>query len=799
MLLALCVIVNAAAEPPPDSSGTISGMVIDASSDRPVLSANVVVHALADSSVVTGGITDQSGTIAISGVPPGRYFIRFGMIGYEAKATPPFVIDDHHRHLNLGTVALTPAAVSLDEVLVAGERSLYSSSFDRKVYNADKDIMSKAASVSELLQSVPSVAVDIDGTVSLRGSTNVRIMVDGKTSALMDKSSAVVLEQMPASSIDKIEVITNPSAKYKPDAEAGIINIVTKKNSAPGINGDFGGNAGNQDRYNANLRINCNPGAFNAFGTYAIRKDSRNRISSDNRRQVDSSGAVTRVIQGIGSYARPLSHLAGAGVEFKASRSMTLSLSANYQLTNFTRTDENDQALFADDGSLLNRYARLRDDAEYEREFSATGSFERRFTGPEDRLRVEYTYSNSPEQEDNHYSNIQSLPVAPETFDNILITNGDRRSQVSAEYTSAPDDQTSIEAGYSGEFNRNDFDFEAAGFDAVLRRFVPDRARTNRFLYEENINAVYLTFGHAFGNLGFQGGLRAEYAGTAGNLVTMDSTLEKEFFNLFPSLHLSYRLSPAADLQLSYSRRIHRPETEDLNPFPEYRDPRNYTAGNPNTLPEYIHQVEFGCQFQNDRITAVPALYFRKTLNRFTTLTTSLNDTLLLTTRGNLASDQSGGLEIVLSANLGMLTAHWSGNAFLQEIDASNLGYAGTRSTTSWSSNLTLGAGVGESSRMQVNANYHSVRLTPQGEISPGYVVNTGFRQDFMERRLSLIVTVADIFKSLKRELTLTTPVLDRNSMNTRDARIIYVGVTYHFGIQPKKSEDEPLKYDDKI
>ena len=780
--------------------GTIKGSVIDKGTNRPLEFVNTVLHKRADSSIVTGKATDKEGKFSIGDVPSGEYFVKFSLIGYRERRTPYFKIDSTHKHLNLGTVGLIATTVNLDEVLVSGEKSLFENSFDRKVYNVDQDIMSKAGSASELLQNVPSVTVDMDGNVSLRGSSNVRIMVDGRTSALMDKNSAIVLEQMPANSIEKIEVMTNPSAKFKPDAEAGIINIVTKKNTSSGINGDFGVNVGNQDRRNANLRINYNPGAFNIFGSYSIRKDTRNRISTDNRRQVDSTLTTTFYNQNNGSYASPLSHIAATGIEYHPDGLNTVSLSGNFLQNSFTRTDENDQTLLAADQSLLNRYVRKRHDDEYEKEYGLTGSYEHIFQNRDHKLRLEYNFERSPEQEDNHYTNIYSVPSSPNSFDNILITNADKRNQVTAEYTNPLNEESELEAGYSGEFNNSDFAFDIANFDPGRNLFVADGSRTNHFLYDENIQALYLTFKRSFGDFGFEAGVRAEQATTKGTLVTLDSTIDNTFFNLYPSVHLSYKLSKAEDLQLSYTRRVHRPETDDLNPFPEYRDPRNYTSGNPKTLPEYIHQIEFGCQFQNDQITILPALYYRNTLNRFTTITRAVNDTLLVTTRGNLSSDQSGGLEIVLSADFGgFLTAHWSGNAFVQQIDATNLGFSGKKSTTSWSSILTLSANLGETSRMQVNANYNSIRLTPQGETSPSYVINTGFRQDFLDKKFSLVLTVADVFKTLKRELTLNTAALDRDFLNRRDAQIFYVGLTYHFGSQPQKTKEEPLKYDDNI
>jgi outer membrane cobalamin receptor len=223
-------------------------------------------------------------------------------------------------------------------------------------------------------------------------------------------------------------------------------------------------------------------------------------------------------------------------------------------------------------------------------------------------------------------------------------------------------------------------------------------------------------------------------------------------------------------------------------------------AGNPKLLPEYIHSVEFGCQFQNELISVLPALFYRYTYNRATTVTRFLNDTTLLTTRENLSNDQSGGVELIVSATLGnLLSANWSGNGFYDQIDATNLGYTGRKSIVTWTSAFTCNINLTKSSRIQINSNYNSARLTPQGEFSPSYVVNTGVRQDLMEGKFSLVFTAADIFKTLKRQLDLNIPQLLQTVTNTRDSRIFYLGFTYHFGTPPKKMKEEQLHYDDNI
>lgn len=418
-----------------NSLGTIRGTVIDDSTESPLEFVNVVLRMKGDSSMVTGKVTNQAGKFDFIDVPAGEYFITFNLVGYKTKKTRPFLIDAQHKHLNLGEISLVATEVSLEEVLVTAEKPLYGASIDRRVYNVDQDLMSKAGSASEVLQNVPSVQVDIDGNVSLRGSSNVLIMLNGRTSPLMKKNSATVLQQMPASSIERIEVITNPSAKYKPEGTSGIINIVLQKNASLGINGNIVGNAGNQNRYNGNIRLNYNPGSLNIYGSYGVRRDNRNRINTDNRQQTDTTSTLTFYNETLNSYARPLSHIFSLGTDYRFNDENQFGISGDYFYNSFTRTENADKLLHNSDRVLINQYSRNRIDDEFEKEYSFTGFFEHNFPKEDHTLRFEFNAARAPEEEDNRYTNVYLLPVAPNGYDNTLIKVVDNEKQLTLEYS----------------------------------------------------------------------------------------------------------------------------------------------------------------------------------------------------------------------------------------------------------------------------------------------------------------------------------------------------------------------------
>jgi outer membrane receptor protein involved in Fe transport len=779
-------------------NGVVSGIVKADSTNRPLEFVNVILLNHSDSSIVTGTVTDSKGKFQISNVPPGDYFLTYSLLGFKEIHPSIFKIDSKRPTVNIGTALMTETAVSLGGVTVTSQRVTFNTAIDRKVFNVQQDIMAKTGTASDLLQNIPSVQVDIDGVVSLRGSANVLMLINGKPSPLMAAATrAEVLQQMPASSIERIEVITNPSAKYKPDGTSGIINIVLKKDVNTGWNGNLTANAGNRNRYNFTVGANYNPGDFNVFGSYSFRQDDRNNYSTDARLQPDSiTNRPDTYNNNSRSLSRPLSHIASLGVDYRVDENDKLGLSGHYRYRGFTRNDISSYFLTSNN-TVTNDYDRQRVDYEFQREGGLNGFFQHNFDGEDHKLRFEFNASQSPEQEDNHYTDVIRFPASLLTYDNTLIKNTESNQQLTADYTYHFAEHSTFEAGYDGEFIKRDMDFYGEYFDPTQLRFIKDVQKTNRFIYNETFHAVYGTYEKTFGSLSVLGGLRAEGSFVRSDLVTGDSIIANNSFNLYPTLHLAYKISEFAEWQLNYSRRVNRPEGDDLNPFPEYQDPRNLRSGNPRLKPEYINSIEFGWQWQNDNITLVPSLFYRNRYNGFTTVIRALNDSTLLTTHENLSSDQSAGFEFVLAGNAGgLVSANLSANAFYEQIDASNLGFGNKKSTVSWSGTLNASVNLSKSTMVQINSNYRSVRLTPQGENRPSFVLNMGLRQDVLEEKLSIIATVSDLLNTLKRKTDLNTAWLTENVVSTRDSRIVYLGLTYHFGAPAKKSRDKALQYE---
>jgi hypothetical protein len=318
-------------------------------------------------------------------------------LGYEEKQSANFEIDDRQQTVDFGKISLKESALSVGDMTVTSQRTTFVNTIDRKVYNVQQDILSKTGSASDLLQNIPSVQVDIDGTVSLHGSENVLILLNGKPSPLMGKNRAEVLQQMPANSIERIEVITNPSAKYKPDGTSGIINIVLKKEVGTGLNGIASINTGNQDRYNGSINLNYNPGKYNIFGSYSIRLDQRNSFTTDRESNIDTTihQIIGHHIEDGKSYSRPLSHIVALGLDYHLDSSNSFGISGNYRYRSFTRTES---IKMTDDGNdiTIKDYDHLRYDPEYEKEIGGSAYFQHNFDGEDHKLRAEFNISHEP-------------------------------------------------------------------------------------------------------------------------------------------------------------------------------------------------------------------------------------------------------------------------------------------------------------------------------------------------------------------------------------------------------------------
>lgn len=790
LILALALAVVARAQKP--DTGGVTGTVTDQSSSRPIEFAAIVLKD-ATGKAVQRAATDAKGIFVFEAVPFGEYRIDYGLIGGDSQHTDGVKIDAQHRAVKLGVLTLTADAVQMQKLEVSAKKEAFYNSIDRKTYNVGKELQSLNGSASDLLQNVPSVDVDIEGNVSLRGDSNVLILVDGRTSAMMGANRAAVLQQMPADGIEKIEVITNPSAKFRPDGTAGIINITMKKKQNLGYGGSIRATVGNDSRYNLGLTANYNPGKYNIFGSFNVRQDDRQRTTQDTRSHLDvATGQFLGTTQYTVEHQRPLSLVGQVGVDYKISPEDKIGASVRYNHRRQVRDSNERDTSYSPAGVVLSDYNRLRVDPETEEDLEFSANYHHAFAAEGRELNFDVKRSISPENQHNDFSNVYRTPVASTTFDRILFTPRQRNTELTAEYIHPLGEDAKIESGFELQINHNDFNHYGANLDPATSLWVTNSQLTNYFVYDQTINAGYATYAKSLGKFGFLAGLRLEDVRTDANQVTGNIREKNDYFRAYPSLHLSYDPREHHQLQANYSHRVHRPDNEDVNPYPTFVDPFNLRAGNPKLVPQETHSIEAGYQYKNGDTSYLATLYYRNSYHGFTQVTRYISSTTLLTTEENLAKSQSGGLELAATRTFGpKLSINFSSNTAYNEINASNLGYGAKKSAYGFGAKLNATYHATKTDLFQLNSNYNARRLTAQGYRLPTFVANVGWRHDLANKKTALILTMSDVFNTQKEESKIDTPILHDDRINRRSSRLIFMGVIYNFGKVSKKSKDE--------
>ncbi|MGH7956313.1 MAG: TonB-dependent receptor domain-containing protein, partial [Opitutaceae bacterium] len=689
--------------------------------------------------------------------------------------------------------------VQLQKFEVTARQQQFYNSIDRKVYHVGKDVVSTTGSVSDLLQNVPSVQVDVEGNVSLRGDTGAEILINGKPSAMLGRNRAAALEQMPAGEIERVEVITNPSAKFRPDGTAGIINLVMKRERAPGYSGTVRASVGNHERYNAALNLGFNPGRHTLHGSASLRHDTRPYFEDEDRSRFDDDGnPLGSTLQQSTTERRSLSRFVRLGADFKPDDATRIGASIDYDDRESTR-NVTQRSLSRDAAGTVSRdYDRLRTGDERDGDIEFAFTFEKSFSGRDHELSAELRLGKADEQEDNRFTNRFRTPAGSILIDTTGVRTTEEDTDLSIDYVRGFGAEAKLELGYEGEREQSDVDFRAADVDALTGAVIPDLRRTNRFLYDGTIHALYATYGRPFGRFGILGGLRLEQAIIDTQEVTTGRAGTNRYSSVYPSLHLSYRLNAAHQLQLSYSHRVNRPDEDELNPFIQYDDPFNLRAGNPALVPEDVHSVEAGYHYDHNDTSYLASIYARRRENGFTEVTRVLDANTLLTTDENLATSQSLGLELGATTRIKkQLALNFSASAYHQEIDAANLGFAGRRSTMAWNAKLNTSWEATDRLLVQLTTGYSARRLTAQGERHPSHITNLGLRYDLKDKRTSLVLTVSDLFRTLRDRTTLDTPLLKGDVTRRRSSQVIYIGLIYNFGRAGKK--DQKLEFDEAL
>lgn len=749
---------DASADVVPGNDGRIEGSVYDPGTKAPVEFANVVVYDPQDSAMITGGLSDADGNFHLKDIPVGNYYMTVHFIGYNKKVISNLEITPKQKHIDLGTIELLLTAVELTAATITADKMAVEYKLDRKVINVDQDLDAAGNSAVEILEKAPSIRVDISGDVYLRGSSNFTVLIDGKPSVL---TGSEALQQIPASTIENIEIITNPSVKYDPDGTAGIININTKKNKLDGLAGVINATAGTGDKYATDLSLNYKTGKFNILG--GVEWNDRQFPWTQTQQRQTNSGDTTRFKDsfGDGGWMRDGFKLRGS-VDFNQDEKTSYSLGGEYGTFGFGMDNYMHIHEYSEPGSG-NRYYINDDKRRWTRDYySLNGSFRKAFDRKGQNLTLYGQYNNRDGSEvqdktefdtDADWNSIDQFPLLLRAVE----AGPSQQVRFESDYTHPLGASGKMETGYHFRWGKEDETARTETWDYDRGEWLEDEYYYKESKYRRSIHAVYGIYSNSWKTLEYQLGLRGEYTYREVTVVNTDETSLVDRFDYFPSLHLSNRFNDKNQVMASYSRRIERPRGYYLEPYETYLDEDTRRIGNPALLPEYTDSYEMGYLRTLEKGNVSADVYYRKTDNKITTIQTVDPSTgILYYTYENINLDKAMGVEGAFMYDFTKwFNLNLSGTFYNYVLEDKTSIENGTKSSNNWDVRAITSFKLPTQTRVQLNLSYDSPTVAAQGNREENYYMDFTIRQDLLKKQLNITFKVDDVFAT-RREVTET-------------------------------------------
>ena len=783
---------------------TVTGKVIDKDNGQPLEFATLVLQSVEDPNNVTGGITDTEGKFEVQ-APAGRYNIRVEFISYKTYEVKDRMLRGRN---DLGTIALNLDVSTLEAVEVTGERTTVEIKLDKKVYNVGKDLTNAGATISDALNNVPSVAVDVEGGISLRGNQNVRILINGRPSALAGFGSTDALQQLPADAIEKIEVITSPSARYDAEGTAGILNIVLKRDKTLGFNGTVQLNGGYPERFQATSNLNYRTKKFNFFNTIGYRyRNSPGRALNDNVYNPGSSN-FERITEDRDWDRTSKGFNLNIGTEYFITEQTSVTASFFTRLSDGVDLTTNINDRFYADGTF-DQSVSTEEENEEDRSYQTSLNFRHNFDEDGHNLTVDLQYSVDKEDVNTP---IEERIFAPRDSlirdDDVFEIQEQNDYLVQADYVLPIGENARFEAGYRGSFENSETDYLLQGLqlDPTLPDFgevVVNFGLTNTFNFEQNINAFYTQYGNKFGKFSFLAGLRLENTQLIGSVdfnenevaFPFDPNFDKNFLGLFPTANLTWEFEENENITLGYNRRINRPRSWQINPFPSQSSRTNIFQGNPSLNPAYANTFDLGYLKRWDKLTLTTSVYYQRETDSFEWITeetgevTSDNIPILRRTPINLSSEQRyGGEAAVLWNPSKWMRINTSANVFRFVKDGEYNGTDFGASNLSWFARMNAKVTLPGKIDWQTNAFYRGPSENAQSRTEGVFTLNLAFAKDIFNDNATISFNVNDLFNSGVRRSVSETPRVTSTSETQWRVRQFQVGFVYRFN-QTKRQQ----------
>ncbi|MBP6055429.1 MAG: TonB-dependent receptor [Cytophagaceae bacterium] len=768
------------------SKGKLSGQVIEANSTSPIPFSSIRIQTANPVKLITGAIANDKGEFSIE-VAQGIYDIIIESVGFEAQTLKQVQIS---KSTALGQIQVKASTKTLAEVTVKGQKASMELALDKRVFNVGTDAANKGATAAEILGNLPSVQVSGEGGISLRGSENVRILIDGKPSTLVGINGSSGLQSLQGNLIDKVEIITNPSARYEAEGMAGIINIVLKKNQNQGFNGAIETTLGYPENFGGTAIINYRKNKLNFFLNYGLfyrRTPGRGNLYQEvytgeqtNYLQQTSQNNVTGLVNNI-----------RGGADYFFNDKTILTGSYIFRSTHVRRiTDFNYVDYRKSLSSIYSNTYRQQDEKETEPNAEYALTFKKSFAKKGKEFSADLRYLDYWEQSDQVYTQKSQYADGTAFPENTLVQKAlndeyERQWILQADYTNPLGKDGKIETGLRTSFRdmTNDYTVTQQQADGGFS-VIP--GLQNIFVYNENISAAYLILGNKKNKFSYQFGLRGELTDIQTELKQTQEKNPRNYSNLFPSAHFTYAFNPNSSFQLGYSRRVRRPTYNELSPFVTFSDNRNFFSGNPNLNPEFTNSFDLGHLKYFDAGSLSSSVYYRYTTGKIDQIRTVDSQGFSKSLPQNFADQQSMGIELTSSFNVSKnYKADLSFNGFRAVIDASNINANYLVDTYSWfvrhTSRIKLGAGIDA----QVRANYEAAQKTAQGKRGQIAWMDLSATKDVMQGKGTLSLNVLDVFNSriMRMETNGTTFFTNREMQG----RLRQINITFNYRFNTTK------------
>jgi outer membrane receptor protein involved in Fe transport len=776
---------------PPE--GILKGVIIDSRSGVPMEYANVVLFSMRDSSIVAGTVTAIDGTFTMEKVPFGRFYLIANFIGFNKITINDIKITPKEKVLDIGQIKLEPSSANLEGVEISAEKQHIEYQIDKKVVNVSQDVMAQGGTAVTALENTPSVQVDIEGNVSLRGSSSFTVLIDGRPSVLTGSDA---LQQIPASTIEKIEIITNPSAKYDPDGVAGIINVIMKEQKQRGFNGVANASIGTKDKYSADVLLNYRVSKFNILGgiDYQNHNFGGNRESRQETYQNDttsfrySTGSRTHNRGGYG---------VKAGADYFISKATTLSVLGRLGFYKFDGGGNSSMRLFTDP-LTINQFKHTSSDSKRDGGyFSGNLNFQHKFDDLGHQLDVTSFYSkrsgDDTEDQDEYFTDSVWNKIDDQPYLVRTTENSDQTElRLKIDYTKPIGENGKLEAGFQSRIENETEDYHFMDFDYVTGEFVNNPIYTNKMNFSDNVHSLYGIYSNTLKNFGYQFGLRGEYTyRSIKNDQSPDASVIDKM-DYFPTIHLSQKFKNDDQVLASYTRRIQRPGGRELDPFVSYMDAYNIRQGNPDLKPEYTDSYELSYQKRIWKAFITLEGYYRVTTGKITQTQTLQENGIMLNTFENLSSDFSLGTELMITSEL----TKWfelslTGNVYNYRIEGNIDDQNINESSTNWNSRLNGTFRLPKEFRFQLTSMYNGPSVAAQGTTEGFWVANVALRKDFFERKLSATLSVRDMFKTAKRATTSSGTGFYSFDEFHREAPVVMLNLSFKINNYKQKRNGE--------